>query len=152
MVTSFPGAPRVAIVGGGVGGVAAAAFLHRAGLPCVVYEQASVLEEVGAGLVLAPNVVRLLRRLGVLGELAGRAVPLDVGWEFRRWQDGRVLSAEDLAGSCERLYGERTYTIHRVDLLSVLAAAVPTGTIRPSRRCTGISVHGEDATVRFADG
>ncbi len=103
-------------MGGGIGGVAAAAFLRRAGLPAVVYEQAPALSEVGAGLVLAPNAVRLLRRLGVMDQLAGRAVPLDVGWEFRRWADGRVLSAEDLAGSCERLYGERTYTVHRADL------------------------------------
>jgi len=142
----------VAIVGGGIGGVAAAAFLHRAGLPCVVYEQASVLKEVGAGLVLAPNVVRLLRRLGVLGELDGRAVPLDVGWEFRRWEDGRVLSAEDLAGSCEQLYGERTYTAHRADLYSAIAAAVPAGTVRLGRRCAGVSVHGDTAVLAFADG
>jgi salicylate hydroxylase len=53
-------------VGGGIGGVAAAAFLRRAGLPAVVYEQAPALREVGAGLVLAPNAVRLLRRLGVM--------------------------------------------------------------------------------------
>jgi salicylate hydroxylase len=152
MVASFRGAPRVAIVGGGVGGVAAAAFLHRAGLPCVVYEQASVLEEVGAGLVLAPNVVRLLRRLGVVGELAGRAVPLDVGWEFRRWQDGRVLSAEDLAGSCERLYGERTYTAHRADLHSAIASAVPAGTLLLGRRCVSVSVRSDTAVLAFADG
>lgn len=152
MVASFPGSPRVAIVGGGIGGVAAAAFLHRAGLPCVVYEQAPVLREVGAGLVLTPNVVRLLRRLGVLGELAGRAVPLDVGWEFRRWEDGRVLSAEDLAGSCEQLYGERTYTAHRADLHSAIAADVPAGTVRLGCRCAGVSVHGDTAELMFADG
>src|SRR6266498_1082824 len=113
MVASSAGMPRAAIVGGGIGGVAAAAFLRRAGLPTVVYEQAPALSEVGAGLVLAPNAVRILRRLGVMDQLAGRAVPLEVGWEFRRWADGQVLSAEDLAGSCERLFGERTYTVHR---------------------------------------
>jgi len=143
---------RVAIVGGGIGGLAAAAHLHRAGFRPVVYEQARVLGEVGAGLVLAPNAVRLLRRLGVLGELAGRAVPLEVGWEFRRWEDGRVLSAEDLAGSCERLYGERTYTVHRADLHSAIAAAVPPGTIRLGAACTGVSVRGDIAALSFADG
>jgi 2-polyprenyl-6-methoxyphenol hydroxylase-like FAD-dependent oxidoreductase len=76
------GSLRVAVVGGGIGGLAAAAFLHRAGLPGVVYEQAHALEEVGAGLVLAPNAVRLLRRLGAMDRLEGRAVPLDVGWEL----------------------------------------------------------------------
>jgi len=144
--------PSVAIVGGGIGGLAAAAFLHRAGLSCVVYEQASEVREVGAGLVLAPNAVRLLRRLGVLGRLDGRAVPLDVGWEFRRWQDGRVLSAEDLATECERLYGERTYTAHRADLLSAIAAAVPPGTVRLGRRCAGVAARGDAAVLTFSDG
>src|SRR5688572_2371015 len=97
MVASSAGTLRVAIIGGGIGGLAAAAFLHRAGLSSVVYEQAPELKEVGAGLVLAPNAVRLLRRLGAMDRLQHRAVPLDVGWEFRRWQDGRVLSAENLA-------------------------------------------------------
>ncbi|TVZ06571.1 salicylate 1-monooxygenase [Trebonia kvetii] len=153
MVSSSPGAaPRLAIVGGGIGGLAVAAFLHLAGLPAVVYEQASALKEVGAGLVLAPNVVRLLRRLGVMGKLASHAVPLDVGWEFRRWEDGRVLSSEDLASSCERLYGERTYTAHRADLHSAIASAVPAGTVQLGRRCTGISVRGDSVMLWFADG
>ena len=137
-------AARIAIVGGGIGGLAAAAFLHRAGLPCVIYEQAAELTEVGAGLVLAPNAVRLLRRLGVMDRLRDRAVPLDIGWEFRRWEDGRVLSAENLAGSCERLYGERTYTVHRADLLDAIGGAVPPGTVRLGKRCTSVTVDGAD--------
>jgi salicylate hydroxylase len=152
MTASLSGAPRVTIVGGGIGGLAAAAFLHRAGLPTVVYEQATALREVGAGLVLAPNVVRLLRRLGVMDELARSAVPLNVGWEFRRWKDGRVLSAEDLAGSCERLYGERTYTAHRADLYNAIAGAVPAGTVQLGKRCTSVSVVGDRAVLSFIDG
>jgi salicylate hydroxylase len=152
MVAPSAGLPSVAIVGGGIGGIATAAFLWRAGLPAVVYEQAEVLREVGAGLVLAPNAVRLLRRLGVMDQLAGRAVALDVGWEFRRWADGRVLSAEDLAGSCERLYGERTYTVHRADLLSAIGSAVPAGAVRLGKRCAGVSVRGDSAVLTFTDG
>jgi salicylate hydroxylase len=152
MVASSAGMLSVAIVGGGIGGIAAAAFLRRAGLPAVIYEQAEVLREVGAGLVLAPNAMRLLRRLGVMDRLAGHAVPLDTGWEFRRWADGRVLSAEDLAGSCERLYGERTYTVHRADLLGAIASAVPAGTVRLGKRCVGLSVRGESVVLAFTDG
>lgn len=151
MVASPAGSPRVAIVGGGIGGVAAAAFLRRAGLSAIVYEQAAELSEVGAGLVLAPNAVRLLRRLGVMSTLARHAVPLDVGWEFRRWQDGRVLSAEDLAKSCERLYGERTYTIHRADLLRAVASVLPAGTVQLGKRCTGVCVSAGRAELAFAD-
>jgi FAD binding domain len=111
--------PGIAIVGGGIGGLAAAAFLHRAGLPAVVYEQAAELREVGAGVVVAPNACRLLRRLGVLAAVQRQAVLLETGFEFRRWRDGTVLSAEDLAARCARLYGEHTYTAHRADTVAV---------------------------------
>jgi salicylate hydroxylase len=53
-----PAIPQIAILGGGIGGLAAAAFLHRAGLPCTVYEQAAQLTEIGAGVVVAPNAAR----------------------------------------------------------------------------------------------
>lgn len=152
MVASAAETPEIAIVGGGIGGLAAAAFLHRAGVPSSVYEQASELKEVGAGVVVAPNATRLLRRLGVLDEFRERAVRLDVGWEFRRWADGSVLSAEDLAAACERLYGEHTYTAHRADLLDVIGSAVPFGTISLGRRCVGLDGAGSRPTLRFADG
>jgi salicylate hydroxylase len=53
---------KIAIVGGGIGGLAAAAFLNQSGLSATVYEQARELREIGAGLVVAPNMARLLRR------------------------------------------------------------------------------------------
>lgn len=153
MIASSGSPPRIAIIGGGIGGLAAAAFLDRAGLSSVVYEQAEELKEVGAGLVVAPNAGRLLRRLGAMERLQGRAVPLEVGWEFRRWDDGRILSAENLAKSCERLYGERTYTIHRADLADAIAAAIPPGTVELGKRCTSVTVQdGMPAVLTFADG
>jgi salicylate hydroxylase len=144
--------PRIAILGGGIGGLAAAAFLHRLGLPNTVYEQAPELGEVGAGLVVAPNAARLLRRLGVLDEFTPRAVRLEVGWELRRWEDGTVLLAEDLSSACERLYGEQTYTVHRADLLEVLKSAVPRQSVRLGKRCVNVSIVGGAAVMRFADG
>ena len=126
---------EIVIIGGGIGGLAAAAFLRRAGLRATVYEQAGRLGEVGAGVVVAPNAARLLRVLGVLPVLEERAVPLETGWEFRRWQDGRVLSAEDLATECVRRFGEHTYTAHRADLLAAISRAVPGGDVRLGKRC-----------------
>ena len=61
---------RVAIVGGGIGGLAAANALLQRGLDVRVYEQAPALTEVGAGVALQPNGIRMLRRLGLGNELA----------------------------------------------------------------------------------
>jgi salicylate hydroxylase len=144
--------PKIAILGGGIGGLATAAFLHRAGLPSTVYEQAPRLTEVGAGLVIAPNAARLLRQLDVLEPLREHVVRLDVGWEFRRWQDGTVLSAEDLATACEQLYGEHTYTAHRADLLAAIMRVVPQGTIQLGRRCVEVTVRNQRPALRFDDG
>ena len=144
--------PRIAIVGGGIGGLAACAFLHRSGLAATVYEQAPQLTEVGAGLVVAPNAVRLLRRLGVMRHFLSRAVALEWGWEFRRWENGAVLSAERLAGVCERRYGEHTYVAHRADLLDAIRTAVPDEWIRLGARCTGLELRSDRARLSFADG
>ena len=62
---------QAVVVGGGIGGVAAAVALARAGIDVQVHEQAQQLAEVGAGVSLAPNGLRMLKRLGV-GEGIGR--------------------------------------------------------------------------------
>lgn len=144
--------PEIAIIGGGIGGMAAAAFLARAGLTSTVYEQASAISEIGAGLVVAPNAALLLRRLGVLDQLLARAVRLESGWEFRRWADGTVLSSENLDPACKDLYGEHTYTVHRADLLDAVAAAVPKGVIRLGMRAVEVSVEDGRPSVRFQHG
>jgi salicylate hydroxylase len=144
--------PNVAIVGGGIGGLCAAAFLHLAGVPVIVYEQAPQLGAVGAGVVVAPNAARLLRRLGVLEMLARKAVRLEVGWEFRRWSDGTVLSAEKLTDRCVRLYGEETYTAHRADLLDAIRSAVPEESVRLGKRCVAVDTRDGRPRMQFEDG
>jgi salicylate hydroxylase len=143
--------PSIAILGGGIAGLAAAGFLRKAGLRSTVFEQARQLTEVGAGLVVAPNAMRILRRLGAAETFRHEAVRLEIGWEFRRWQDGAVLSSEDLAGACHTLYGEETYTAHRADLLDALRTSVPDDMIQLGRRCVAVAL--EDGPVlTFDDG
>jgi salicylate hydroxylase len=142
----------IAVVGGGIGGLATAGFLCRAGLEVTVYEQAAMLAEVGAGLIVAPNAARLLRSLGVMRRFRDLAAPLEVGWEFRRWQDGSVLFSQRLGADCERLYGEHTYTAHRADLLAVLGAAVPRPALRLGARCVTVRRQPGHVELAFADG
>jgi salicylate hydroxylase len=145
---------RIAVVGGGICGLAAAGFLRRAGLSVTVYEQATQISEIGAGLVVPPNAVRLVRRLGGFGRLRDVAVPLEVGWEFRRWQDGTVLFAQRLGGDCERLFGEPCFTAHRADLLDILLAAAGEPAPRLGARCVAVRRRPEhdDVELAFADG
>src|SRR5271170_6257783 len=80
---------RAVVVGGGIGGTAAAVALARAGIDVRVYEQAQELAEVGAGVSLAPNGLRMLERLGVseaIGRLGARYVSAQL-----RFSDGRAV-------------------------------------------------------------
>jgi salicylate hydroxylase len=137
---------RVGIAGGGLGGLAAALFLLRAGVRDVrVFEQQSALQEIGAGIQISPNAVRLLQRLGLSEPLLEVAVPFEVPWEFRRWQDGRVLFSMAFD---ESRYGAPYIAVHRADLLRVLADAVPEGVVELGRHVSGV----DGASLVFDDG
>lgn len=152
MASGSQAAPRISIVGGGIGGLAAAGFLHQHNIECTVYEQAPVLTEVGAGVVVAPNAAKLLRRLGVMDQFLRQAVRMETGWEFRRWEDGRVLSAEDLATSSLERFGEHTYTSHRADLLDAIRSAVPTASLRLGTQCTAVDLSGARPRLHLDSG
>ncbi|MGH6753859.1 MAG: FAD-dependent monooxygenase, partial [Bradyrhizobium sp.] len=65
---------RVAIIGGGIGGMTAAAALHQKGIEVQVYERASTLSEVGFGLQMGPNAIKVARAIGIIDELRQKAV------------------------------------------------------------------------------
>jgi salicylate hydroxylase len=144
---------RVAVVGGGIGGLSAALFLQRAGIRDVaVFERSSALREIGAGIQMAPNAVRLLRRLGLAEALAEVSVRLEGGWEFRRWDDGRVLFSQPFGELSEQLFGEPYYVVHRRDLLDLLREAVPESWINLGHRCTAIAEEGDEVVAMFGNG
>jgi len=126
--------------------MAAAVALAQAGIDVQVYEQARQLTEVGAGVSLAPNGLRMLERLGV-GDGIGR-----VGARYASAQlllsDGRPVRHEPH----EFVQPGRTVGFHRADLLELLAGQLTPGTVRTGRRCTAFSQDAGGATVSFADG
>ena len=138
---------RVAIIGGGIGGLTAAIALSRAGVEVRVYEAAAELREIGAGVALHPNAMRVLRSIGVeddVRKVAGRSE-----WAVtRNGMTGRLISktSRSQQGALQGIEGA---TVHRADLLDVLAAAVPPGVVSLGARCVSVSTAG-DSAVRTA--
>lgn len=137
-----------------MGGLAAALFLRRAGQQAIVYEQAPELREVGAGIVVSPNMVRLMAKLGLAEDLSAFAVKLEAAWEFRRWKDGRVLFVQEMGTVCERLYAAHCYVAHRADLLKLFRQALPPDMVRLDQRCVDVhqDEHGAQLTFASRDG
>ncbi|MBV8289320.1 MAG: FAD-dependent monooxygenase, partial [Hyphomicrobiales bacterium] len=142
---------KIAVIGGGIGGLAAAVGLHRTGFDVDVYEQAPELTEVGGGINMGPNAVRILYRLG-LREGLDREGVCPVGSHQRRWQDGRILQRTAVNPRCEQLYGAPHVTIHRADLLSVIAAGFPTERVHLSHRLVGLTNCGDGTEAWFDNG
>jgi len=137
---------RAVVVGGGIGGVAAAVALARAGIDVQVHEQAQQLAEVGAGVSLAPNGLRMLERLGV-GEQVRRLGVRYAASELRL-PDGQPVEHEPY----QFAVAGQNIGIHRADLLALLAGQLPPGTVRTGHRGTDFSQDEASATVGFADG
>jgi salicylate hydroxylase len=142
---------RVAIIGGGIGGLTAANALMQAGIDVAVYEAAGELKEIGAGVALHPNAMRVLRAIGV--EDALRAVAGQAQWQYARAWTGRVISRSSPAQQAAS-FGLTGATAHRADLLDVLAAALPDGIVTLGKRCTGMEAGDarNPPVARFADG
>ena len=145
------GESSVAIVGGGIGGLAAALSLLHAGLDVQVYEQATALGEVGAGIQISPNASRLLHRLG-LGPALDRTGVRPAGVHQRRWDDGRTLQWAPLGEAIEATFGAPYYHFHRADLLHALADALPAERVQLGHRLTSFQDRGDRVELTFANG
>jgi salicylate hydroxylase len=144
-------AHKIAVIGGGIGGLAAALSLRRAGLDVDVYEQAPALNEVGGGIQVAPNASRILYRLG-LGEALDREAVRGAELHQRRWDDGSTLQQAPLNPLCEQLYGAPHLTLHRADLQTTLAAALPPERIHLEHRLVAFTDSGGAVEAVFDNG
>ncbi|MGD0150883.1 MAG: FAD-dependent monooxygenase, partial [Xanthobacteraceae bacterium] len=132
----MPRPPRIAIIGGGIGGLAAALALERRGAEVVVHEQSGALSEIGAGLNLTPNAVKALRALGLEQEAQAIAAETDF-LNIRSWKSGRYISRTK-RGDFRQKFGAPNLSVHRADLLEVLGAALKTTQLRFGARCVGV--------------
>ena len=139
----------VLVVGAGIGGLAAAIALRRAGRAVEVYERTPELLEVGAGITIQPNAVLALREIGLDGAVVAAGRRLASG-SLRR-ADGRVLATFPAEEIYARL-GAPAVALHRATLQRVLLDAL--GTERPRCGRTAMRYEGGDdgVTLHFADG
>jgi salicylate hydroxylase len=146
----MPRTPRILIVGGGIGGLAAALALERQRAEVILCEQTPRLSEIGAGIGLAPNAIKALRALGLEEKINAIAWASDYA-VIRSWRDGRAIS-RTYQGDYREKFGAPSITAHRADLLGVLAGALSTTDVRLGLRCVGIETRARGAAARFADG
>jgi salicylate hydroxylase/6-hydroxynicotinate 3-monooxygenase len=140
--------PTIAIVGAGIGGLALAAFLHRAGARVEVYEQAGQFQRVGAGIQMSPNAIRVLRALGLEQGLRQRAFQ-PRSWDNRVWDTGERLSELNFADA-ESRYGAPYLLMHRADLHAALLSAVPARRIAFNKKLVGLDRNGAGIDLHFA--
>ena len=140
---------RIALVGGGLGGLTAALALAGAGFDAHVFEQAHRLREVGAGVGLSPNALKVLRALGVEGEVRRRGSIPDaiVG---RDWTTGQQLFRIPLKDAVGVRFGAENVQIHRGDLLNILATRIAPSQIHLNSRCVAVSSCDRGAFSRSA--
>jgi salicylate hydroxylase len=138
----------IAIIGGGIGGLAAALSLLQAGFDVHVYEQVRAPREVGAGIVLTPNATRLLYRLGLRAKLETLGVA-PLAWRQRRWDDGRTLMFSPVAVSpgAPAMF----YTSHRADVLSMLIEALPAERLHLDHRLASFTDRGDRVEMQFGN-
>jgi salicylate hydroxylase len=140
----------MAIVGGGLAGLATAQALARFGIQAEVFEAAPALGEIGAAVNVAPNATRALVAIG-LGEKIAAVANSSPGIYTRNMQTGEFLEFNDRRKTAAR-YGAPYYTFHRADLLDAVASGLDHRLIHLDHRLVGIEERSEGVVLAFANG
>ena len=150
----MPSNQKVVIVGAGIGGLTAALAALKRGLDVEVYEQASELKEVGAGIQISSNGTRVLYALGLENALK-RVQVLPSKRQIRHWSTGETWNWFDLGTVTQQRYGTPHVMLHRGDLHGLLADAVRAlkpDAVKLGKRCAAVAIAPDHAEVKFEDG
>ena len=142
---------RIAVVGAGLGGTAAAALLQRAGFNVKLYEQAPGFSRLGAGIHVGPNVMKIMRKIGIEDALNAMGCHPDY-WYSRDGLTSEVIAQIPLGDYALRHYGASYLTVHRGDFHELLTNAVTGGVLEFNKRLTSIDDRGDVVELQFADG
>mgnify|MGYP003336128042 CR=1 FL=1 len=141
----------IAVVGAGIGGLAAATLLAKSGHRVRVYEQASKFARVGAGIQMTPNAMKVLRGLGLEARLRDVAFQSPAGVS-REWDSGNVTNELRMGDEIETRFGAPYLFLHRADLHAAIEGVVPAGTVELNRKLAGVEQNANSVTLTFTDG
>ncbi len=141
----------ILIAGGGIGGIATALCLRARGVPYELFEQADVFREVGAGIQLSANVMRILMKLGLGGPLAAIGV-MPKGLEVRSWQSGERILWTPLGYEAERHFGAPYYHAHRAEILAALVDLLGGANVHMASKVARVDQDGHGTSLTLEDG
>jgi salicylate hydroxylase len=145
--------PRIAIVGGGIGGLTLSLALRQRGVSAEIFEQAHNLTEIGAAVGLSANGVRELRRLGLFDALAAASTePTELIYHDGRTGE-RIASHPGRIGAAYRnRFGAPWFGIHRAELQGILSRALGSEGLRLGHRLVDVDDRGDRIVLIFANG
>ncbi len=139
---------EIAIIGGGIAGLTTAVALQKQGLSCKIYEQASELTAVGAGIWIQPNAMKVMDFLGLGDKIRSKGTQLD-----------RVDIADknlhpfndNVAGNIHDNKGQKIVSIHRAALLNILFEAIEPSTFKFNSTYRNHAIKGKKINIEFND-
>jgi salicylate hydroxylase len=146
--------PRILIAGAGIGGIVAALALLQRGFTVELFEQATELREVGAGVQISPNGSRVLRALGLHDALRDiAAVP--VSKEMRLFNTGQAWRVQDLGAVAVERFGAPYWLVHRADFHQILVQALTQrapAALHVGQRCSDFEQDEDGVTLLLESG
>jgi len=142
---------RIAVVGGGIGGLTIAIALKQHGIDCKVYEQTAELREVGAAIALSANAMRFYEQWG-LGPAFDKVAFEVSALIYRDGKTGRVIGNHPAGPAYRERYGSRYIGIHRAELQKILFTEVGMENIYLNKCLSSIDDSGDCAVLHFKDG
>ena len=138
---------RIAIIGGGIGGLTTALALQQAGFEFGVYEQAPALLDVGAAIAIWPNAMRVLERVDIAEKVLEKAgVMREIRWLD---QNGRLINRVSIS---ETTASSPAVALHRADLQNTLLHALPPSSIHLGHSLVDYTQRGDQVIANFANG